>query len=325
MALATKNVEASNPVPMRFLRAEAVALEPDPPADAVEQESRRFRLHGKEPFGPPMEWQSRDIAELSPAFRQTVQTSCRGNPSRSAALLPGVFETHFTLGPLRMPIEHALLRKTELHSPKAFVEVERVAGRFLDFLNQTQTQKRIAVVHKLGASSVEVQKAILPGATELGFTPEKKGLFRAYAVPALRPDYFLKVKDTGILLEVERGKTTTNNMDLLDFWKCHICEDAEYLFLLVPQARPSENGRVMRHFKQVHNRLREGLIKPSKSPSLSTSLAFGDTFTTYFGFSGPATRVSGPDLTLSGAADVTIPSSPTTAVVPSTDSTARTA
>lgn len=98
MALATKNVEASNPVPMRFLRAEALVLEPDPPADADEQESRRFRLHGKEPFGPPMEWQSRDIAELSPAFRQTVQTSCRGNPSRSAALLPGVFETHFTLG-----------------------------------------------------------------------------------------------------------------------------------------------------------------------------------------------------------------------------------
>ena len=24
-------------------------------------------------------------------------------------------------------------------------------------------------------------------------------------------------------------------MDLLDFWKCHLCEHANYLFLMVPQ------------------------------------------------------------------------------------------
>jgi hypothetical protein len=49
------------------------------------------------------------------------------------------------------------------------------------------------------------------------------------------PDYYLPIGDTGILLEVERGKTTINNMDLLDFWKCHLCEHANYLFLMVPQ------------------------------------------------------------------------------------------
>jgi len=36
-------------------------------------------------------------------------------------------------------------------------------------------------------------------------------------------------------MEVERGKTTINNMDLLDFWKCHLCQHADYLFLMVPQ------------------------------------------------------------------------------------------
>ena len=36
-------------------------------------------------------------------------------------------------------------------------------------------------------------------------------------------------------MEVERGKTTINNMDFLDFWKCHLCEHANYLFLMVPQ------------------------------------------------------------------------------------------
>ena len=50
-----------------------------------------------------------------------------------------------------------------------------------------------------------------------------------------RPDYFLPLGETGIILEVERGKTTTNNMDQVDFWKCHICVVASYLFLLVPQ------------------------------------------------------------------------------------------
>jgi hypothetical protein len=25
-------------------------------------------------------------------------------------------------------------------------------------------------------------------------------------------------------------------MDLLDFWKCHLCRRADYLFLMVPQA-----------------------------------------------------------------------------------------
>jgi len=45
----------------------------------------------------------------------------------------------------------------------------------------------------------------------------------------LRPDYFLKLDDTGILLEVERGKTTINNMDLLDFWKCHLCRNTAKL------------------------------------------------------------------------------------------------
>ncbi|OYZ71799.1 MAG: hypothetical protein B7Y06_13265 [Burkholderiales bacterium 24-55-52] len=154
-----------------------------------------------------------------------------------------------------MTIEYAVLRKSELRSVHTFKAVEQVANHFLEFLSRTDVGEQIKTVHKLGASSIEVQKVVLPGVQALGFTPEKTGLFQTSSVPALRPDYYVKIRDTGILLEVERGKTTTNNMDLLDFWKCHICEHAEYLFLLVPNARPSESGRVMRHFKQVQNRL----------------------------------------------------------------------
>ena len=69
MALAMKNDEASNPVAIRLLGAEAVVLEPDPLPDAVEQENGRFRLHGTEPLGPPIEQQPRDFPERSPAIR----------------------------------------------------------------------------------------------------------------------------------------------------------------------------------------------------------------------------------------------------------------
>lgn len=92
-------------------------------------------------------------------------------------------------------------------------------------------------------------------AAELGFESERRRLFANYQVSRLRPDYYCRIDDTGILLEVERGKTIANNMDLLDMWKCHICEWAEYLFLVVPQARPSANGKTQRHFQQVQKRL----------------------------------------------------------------------
>jgi len=44
-------------------------------------------------------------------------------------------------------------------------------------------------------------------------------------------------------MEVERGKTLANNMDLLDIWKCHICREADYLFLVIPKRRPRGSGK----------------------------------------------------------------------------------
>jgi hypothetical protein len=88
---------------------------------------------------------------------------------------------------------------------------------------------------------------------ELGFKNESKGLFESYPNSRLRPDYFLALGETGILLEVERGKTNQNNMDFLDFWKCHICHTAHYLFLCVPlELRQNESGKIVgRPFQTV--------------------------------------------------------------------------
>jgi len=154
-----------------------------------------------------------------------------------------------------MTVELTVFRKAEPRSSETFAEVEQLARRFLAFLNSAEVQDGIAAVHQVGASSATIQQTILPGAQQLGFASEKRGLFQAYPVSALRPDYYVQVQGAGILLEVERGKTTTNNMDLLDIWKCHICEHAEYLFLLVPQVRPTKKGGSTRPFKQVQSRL----------------------------------------------------------------------
>ena len=152
-------------------------------------------------------------------------------------------------------IEFTVLKKKDIESLQSFQRADAIAQELRAYLDEAETQQQIRERHVLGASSALIQALVLNKAKSLGFEDEKRGLFSNYAVPALRPDYYCPLGDSGILLEVERGKTTTNNMDLLDFWKCHICQHAEYLFLLVPQARPSESGTVLRCFQQVKRRL----------------------------------------------------------------------
>ncbi len=154
-----------------------------------------------------------------------------------------------------MGIDYAVLKKANVERLESFKLANRIAEELRHYLEQPEIMQQICERHILGASSSKIQEVILGKAVELGFENEKIGLFANCNVPGLRPDYYCRIVDTGILLEVERGKTTTNNMDLLDLWKCHICEHAEYLFLLVPQARPSASGTVLRHFRHVQKRL----------------------------------------------------------------------
>ncbi|PZC49362.1 MAG: hypothetical protein DK304_001304 [Chloroflexi bacterium] len=67
----------------------------------------------------------------------------------------------------------------------------------------------------------------------------------------------MQIEKTGIIIEVERGQTTQNNAALKDLWKVHICEEADYLFLLVPNIlRQNESGKVNgRPYKETVNRL----------------------------------------------------------------------
>ena len=134
-------------------------------------------------------------------------------------------------------------------------QVQLVADRLVAHLESADTVHLLGEANRPGNSSALVQEVFVAEAEELGFRSEAKGLFASYQ-SALRPDYFLPIGDSGIILEVERGKTTINNMDLLDFWKCHICEHANYLFLMVPsELRQNPTMSPRREFATVARRL----------------------------------------------------------------------
>lgn len=145
--------------------------------------------------------------------------------------------------------------QSTVRETEEWTAVDRIARSLLADLNKPETLERIRAANRPRGASQLVQDAFGPAAKALGFESEKTGLF-ANSIPGLRPDYFLPLEGTGILLEVERGKTTTNNMDLLDFWKCHISDVAHYLFLMVPrELKHNEKMSPKREFQTVARRL----------------------------------------------------------------------
>ena len=155
-----------------------------------------------------------------------------------------------------------------------WLEVRALAERLLAELNEPPTLAAILAANRPGSSSAEVQATFREPAERLGFHSERKGLF-ADSIAGLRPDYFMYLNGTGILLEVERGKTTTNNMDLLDFWKCHISGNASYLFLLVPKALQHNDGMTpKKEYAAVARRLAQFFV-PGKYTNVSGLCLFG--------------------------------------------------
>lgn len=172
-----------------------------------------------------------------------------------------------------MEFQHWFLPEVEATAEAR--EVERIARRLLEALEQEPARSGLVSANQPGVSSQAVQDVILPAAATLGFASEKKGLYEG-GVTGLRPDFHLHLGDgNGILLEVERGKTTTNNMDLLDFWKCHLCEHARYLFLFVPrELRHSESSGVKREFETVRRRLGQ-FFQPRNRTNVRGLFLFG--------------------------------------------------
>jgi hypothetical protein len=94
-------------------------------------------------------------------------------------------------------------------------------------------------------SSARMARASRPSSPPVllgrGFQFEKTGLFNDVEVPGLRPDLFHSA--LGIIGEFERGGTLTNNRDLLDFYKVHVCAEARHLFLFVRRTSSTGEAR----------------------------------------------------------------------------------
>ncbi|QXC59595.1 hypothetical protein KSP35_14515 [Aquihabitans sp. G128] len=165
-------------------------------------------------------------------------------------------------------VQRALAGTDEWH------RVVGIADRLDRHLQEPAVMDRLLTANQPGQSSGLVQATFLHEAIALGFRSEAKGLFAAYE-SGLRPDYHLPIDDTGIILEVERGKTTINNMDLLDFWKCHICEHADYLFLMVPiELRQNPTMSPRREFATVARRLAT-FFRPGNETNVRGLVLFG--------------------------------------------------
>ena len=114
-------------------------------------------------------------------------------------------------------MELEVLCQPDFEKSSHFSEATQLAHELVDYARSISDA--INRANTPGASSRVIQELFVPRAEDLGFSSERKGLFTKYKTSRLRPDFYKSLgRGAGILLEVERGKTTDNNMDLLDYW-----------------------------------------------------------------------------------------------------------
>ena len=144
-----------------------------------------------------------------------------------------------------MPIEYSRLERRsrlEERHVDALTEVDALAQRLKAELDVRSADIDAAHIH--GASSAAVQaivSTILKDA--LGFEEEYVLPLDNGLVSRPRPDFFYELRGGGgVIAEVERGGTVTNNHDLKDIWKAHISSTVEHLFLVVPNSNWTASG-----------------------------------------------------------------------------------
>ena len=152
-------------------------------------------------------------------------------------------------------------------------EVRRLAGELQTALSAADIDRALRAIPAIGGSSHEVDAAISGCLEAAGFSGQRRDLFAGYPVSGLRPDWYRPIGTSGILLEVERGKTVANNMDLLDLWKCHICVEARHLFLIVPRILTRTAG-VEQVFTRVVDRL-QLFFRPGNEVNVLSAAVFG--------------------------------------------------
>lgn len=133
-------------------------------------------------------------------------------------------------------------------------------------------------VHVHGAQSGAVQSIVSRLLKEqLGFQEEVVLTPEIGLVTRARPDFFYRLGDgRGVLAEVERGGTVTNNHDLKDLWKAHVAPDAQHLFLVVPNSNSRAAGTSReKPFPRVARRLEAFFGDPRREVDVVSLHLFG--------------------------------------------------
>ncbi|QCB92350.1 hypothetical protein [Cellulomonas shaoxiangyii] len=185
-----------------------------------------------------------------------------------------------------MPDRHARFVRSALTDSEVaeVAVVDELARRLRTHLEVRRDE--IDRVHVHRASSSAVQAVVGELLREIGFDEEVVLTPQDGFVTRARPDFVFPIADgRGIIAEVERGGTTTNNHDLKDFWKVHIAKDAQHLFLVVPAANWNEAGQAReRPFARVAHRLAAFFGDARREVDVLSAHVFG------YGSDAPAAR-----------------------------------
>ncbi|MBM6401235.1 hypothetical protein [Phycicoccus sonneratiae] len=143
-----------------------------------------------------------------------------------------------------MGIEYRRLQRSVLEDRHAesLAAVDRLADELRRALEAESVAIDVAHVH--GASSAAVQSIVSSILKDrLGFREEQLLSPDDGLVSKPRPDFFHRLgPGQGVIAEVERGGTVTNNHDLKDIWKEDIAADVQHLFLIVPNSNWRRTG-----------------------------------------------------------------------------------
>lgn len=176
-----------------------------------------------------------------------------------------------------MTIEYERLQRSRLEDHLTSVlAVDQLADRLRTALEDHAEAIDLAHVH--GASSAAVQRIVSTILKdELGFDEEVLLTAQDGIVSKPRPDFYYSLGPSeGVIAEVERGGTVTNNHDLKDIWKAHIAHDVQHLFLIVPNSNWREDGRSReRPFVRVTHRMSAFFGEARREIDVLTCHVFG--------------------------------------------------